>query len=258
MSLGSLPGEIRNQIWNYLIVSPTTDHRLALVGQKNEVHCQIPDTPLHVACMYEADPPYRRFSLSPNLLLISKQFYSEIAPILYGRHIFEFNHSLRVVNAFLECLRPSTRALLRTIWIQDIKLSISEHLRLFEPWEEICETLNTPLTLDHAICVMISFNNNEMGQFNWHEEPISTSSFLRRELKQLMGVRGVECIKIVEMETRPCRFWEKLMAKSDHFRHWLGEQEEWLLEEGVVRDLDGPHPCLKISNFKGEDTSSGD
>ena len=256
MSFASLPREIRDQIWSYLVLLPTTDHRLMLLGPKNEVRCDNAKTRLHVSYMYEADPPYRRFHFSTNIFRVNKQIYSETAPILYGRHVFEFDHDLPVVSAFLNRLRPSTRALLRTIWVQSVAVDRfgepdgtrfwGSHSILVEKnaWEKFYQTLAFQTLLDRATCVMISF------ALTPEKFPSPKSLPLGLGLRQPQEITGICCIKLVE--PNPTN-WDlrKLLWESSHLKHWVEAVPKYKFEEGGIKVLPGPRYCIKCTDPHG-------
>lgn len=127
----SLPFEIRLDIYSYLNLS---GHNIILDNAVDIGLFSIKEGELF--CL-------ERNRLDAGILLVNKQLNTELAPMLYSKNRFDFDHPLDVVFAFLGKFRKETRALIREMRIvARIPIHASQSpWRDDSPWGRLCHLL---------------------------------------------------------------------------------------------------------------------
>ncbi|MCJ1462775.1 hypothetical protein MMC07_001378 [Pseudocyphellaria aurata] len=127
----SLPLEIRLDIYSYLNLS---GHNIILDNAVDIGLFSIKEGELF--CL-------ERNRLDAGILLVNQQLNTELAPMLYSKNRFDFDHPLNVIFGFLGKFRRETRALIREMRIvAKIPVNTSKSPWTDDsPWAQFCHLL---------------------------------------------------------------------------------------------------------------------
>lgn len=140
-----LPFEIRLDIYSYLNLS---GHNIVLDNAVDIGLFSITEGDLF--CL-------ERNRLDAGILLVNKQLNTELAPMLYSRNRFDFDHPLDVVFGFLGKFRRETRALIREMRIvAKIPMNTREDPWTDDsPWARFCHLLEDRKQSFQLHCLVI-------------------------------------------------------------------------------------------------------
>ena len=244
-----LPLELRIQIYLYLLISP--DPQLRLLDEDGDIKCNDVSEGLKVCRLYGSRPPYAPFYFTPALLSVNRQIHAEATHVLYSNHIFEFDHPVDTVIAFLKRWSPSTRALVRDIWIRECDLLLRRRVDFltprYETWLEFCHLLSDP---DYPVQLQQLTLEPQVKEV-WSLNGIAGQRFMQFHagLELILETGAVREIRIVQ--SSEALMWELLSYAILSLAKYLTGRG-WTVEWGIVKEMWGSRGCLVLKGRSRE------